>query len=207
MLLLRAVVEAAVPELDGLVVVRGARVAAYASVVPEAPAAGEAALREHHALVERIHGTRACLPARFGRVFADEAALRGALEGRGPDLAATLARVGDRVELAVTLSWRRPPAAVSRASGRAYLASRAAQEAERREAEDVVARLVADLQLERPHVRHETCPVAGVAASLAVLAGRDEVKDTASRIAAYAERSATVRGEVYGPMAPYTFAS
>lgn len=207
MLLLRAIVGPDAPELRETVVVRSTLVAAYASGIAAAPAPSEAALREHHAVVERIHAARACLPARFGRVFTGEAALRDALEQRASGLAERLAQVGDRVELAVTLSWRRAAPAVSRSSGRAYLASRAAQEAERRHAEVLVASLVEDLRLERPHVRHETCPAAGIAASLAVLAGRDEVKDMATRIAAFAERSELVRGEVYGPMAPYTFAS
>ena len=206
MLLLRAVVERDTPELADLTIVRGARVAAFASPVTREPEKAEDALRAHDATVRRIHERGACLPARFGRTFADTAAVAAALDERGDELEARLREVRGRVELGVDLVRTATPGEVVRSSGRGYMESLLAQETGRRDAAALVARLVDELDLDRPYVRHGTCHTPAVAASLAILVERDEVTETAMRIKAFAKRALLV-AEVYGPMPPYSFVS
>ncbi len=208
MLLLRAIVAApSPPPRHDLVVVRAGGLVAVASAVDRVPRADEEALRAHHALVEEIHARQACLPARFGRVFGDAAALADALAARAAELRAELEAVAGRAELAVTLAWRSAPGATRPRGGTAYLAAAAERERERRRARLVVASLVEELDLDRPSVRHRTCPAGGIAAAVAILTGRDEVNDIRRGIARFAERSDVVTAAVYGPMAPYSFVS
>ncbi len=64
------------------------------------PAVGADALRRHDAAVRRLAGAiDPLLPARFGEVAADEAALRRALEPRAAELLAALAQVAGCVQM------------------------------------------------------------------------------------------------------------
>lgn len=207
MLLLRAIVPHGSVVPDGLAIVRAAHVAALARVVATAPATLEDELRAHHDDVARVHAAGPCLPARFGRVYTDEGELRRALDARGPELARSLADVGDRSELEIRLSWRTGAPAPDRSSGTAYLRSRRELDRRRGEAEGIVARLVTGLEIERTHVRHETCPAPDIAASVAVLTTRDGVTETMRRVRVLAARLEDVTARVYGPMPPYSFAS
>ena len=193
----------------GLVAVRVAGIAALASTRDTPVAATEHELREHDAIALGVHRTAASLPARFGTVFVDAAALAGALEARAEALGAALAGVGTRVELSVTLSWRdaAAPERAAPASGREFLLALAARERERREADRLVARLIDELSVERANVRHQSCPRTGVAAIVALLVERDEVDGVRQAIASFGERAGDARVAVYGPLPPYSFAS
>ncbi len=193
----------------GLVAVRVNAVAALASDVAKVPPATEEALRAHAAITGRIHDMAPSLPARFGLTFSDEGELARALAPRERDLASTLETVGDRIEMALTLSWRverEAAAATQPSSGRAYLEALAARERERRLAAQVTARLVDELGYERAFTRESICPRAGVAATVALLIPRDEVMRLRRYVASCRERTSEVMVTAYGPLAPYSFA-
>jgi hypothetical protein len=193
-----------------LVVVRADGIAALATPVAEKPPLTEAELRTHDAITRRIHDGAPSLPSRFGQLFADEGALVRALRDREGALAESLESVGPRVEFHVTLEWRRPHVAsdASDAStGRGYLEALAVRERERREAEQVVARLTEQLPTERAFIRTVICPRSGVAAIVAILSTRDEVMSVRQVVESYGERSGEISAVVRGPLPPYTFAS
>jgi gas vesicle protein GvpL/GvpF len=210
-LVVRSIVRAVDAErvsLPDLIPVHGERIAALASLRTDAPRATEQELREHHAITRAVHESAPSLPSRFGDVFSDEGALASALRAREETLAAELARIGDRVEISVTLRWRVPFAngtTDERASGRAYLAARAARERERRLAEQLVARLVEHLACERAFIRQRICPREGVAAIVALLSTRDEVSTMRQHIGSFAERSTEIVMDVHGPLPPSSF--
>jgi hypothetical protein len=211
-LLVRAIVRSADVPLSAtpdLVVVRAERVAALASRSDRTPIPTDTELREHDTIARRIHESAPSLPSRFGQHFADEPALARALQDREHALAESLDAVGERVELAVTLRWRTDRItgkARDASTGRAYLEGRAAREHERQAAEQLVARLVEQLPCERAFIRHSVCPRVGVAAVVAILAARDEVKNLQRSAESFGERSAEVSAVVHGPLPPYTFA-
>jgi gas vesicle protein GvpL/GvpF len=217
-LLVRAIIgvgDARVADDLGLRAVPTTRVAALASPWEAQRTASEAELLDHHRQVQAIFERAPCLPARFGSVFADEGRLRARLAERETSLAAQLALVGERCELAITCAWRdaeqrvtvaRAPAA----SGRAYLergvALAQAARARQRRAEEIAARLLGELALESAFVRHRTCPRPGVAVSMSALVTRDEIGGTRSRIERLGAQLPDVTTVVQGPWAPYTFA-
>jgi hypothetical protein len=212
-LLVRAIVrseDALRAATSDLVVVQADGIAALATPCADKPPLTEAELRSHDAITRRIHDGAASLPSRFGQIFADEAALVRALRDRESALAESLRSVGPRVELHVTLDWRRPheaPAAADASTGRGYLKALAARERERREAEQVVARLTEQLPTERAFIRTVICPRDGVAAIVAILSTRDEVISVRQAVESFGERSSEITALVRGPLPPYTFAS
>jgi hypothetical protein len=90
--------------------------------------ASEEAVLAHARVVEGlVQRSAALLPARFGRGFRDEAALREAIEGRAVTLREALAQVRGCVEVGVRVLAEEsapPPAAES---GRAYMEARLAR--------------------------------------------------------------------------------
>jgi hypothetical protein len=211
-LLVRAIVRAGDAERAGsdLVAIRTGDIAVLASRVGGAVAADEPQLRAHHATCARVHDAGPSLPSRFGLVFADEDAVASAIGARRDELAAALEQVGDRVEMSVTLAWRERPARTETPeprTGREFLVSRAAREHERQDAERAVARLVDELATERPLVRHSICPRDGVAAIVAFLIDRDDVREVRARVVAFGAHDERLVTTVSGPMPPYSFAS
>jgi len=212
-LLVRAIVRAADAEraaADGLVPVRADRIAALVSRRASTPTATEEELRAHDAITRSVHDAAPSLPSRFGDAFVDEDALAAALRAREAKLAAELDRVGERVELTVTLRWRQQQPAHEPAtplSGRAFLESRAVRERERHRAEQIVARLVEHLTCERAFVRSRPCPRDGLAAIVAILSTRDAVAALREDIASFGERSSEVVAEIHGPLPPFSFVS
>ena len=195
---------------DDLVPIRAGRVAALASLRADPPVATEPELRQHDAITRAVHEAAPSLPSRFGEVFADDGALASALRSREDSLNAQLENIGDRVELVVTLRWREPRphlAAPTNDTGRAYLEARGVRAREKREAEQVVARLVEQLPVERAFIRHRSCPRDGVAAIVAILSARDEVSTLRQHIGSYGERSSDTDVDIYGPLPPYSFVS
>jgi hypothetical protein len=173
---------------------------------------------EHHRIVEELCRRGPCLPVRFGTRFADADAAASVLSERGAQLAESLARVGGRQELAITLLWADAPVAEGRghreaAAGRpgtAYLdavrARHSAEAGRRSLAEGLAERLAAELAVDRAAVRHTICPSAAVALSTAILAplgGAERLKEEAVRSAS---RLPGVRAVVSGPWPPYSFA-
>jgi gas vesicle protein GvpL/GvpF len=236
-LLLRAIVAtenvSAAAEL-GLRAVSRTRVAALASPWEVAGPAGEAELLEHHRVIQSVFERVPCLPARFGSVFPDEAALHARLAEREADLASQLARVGHRCELAITCAWRdsgrlqrdtgglqgvpplrssgvtAPIAIVPVSSGRAYLERGLQRRRDERwregRAEEIAARLRTELAVDPALVRHRTCPRPAVAVSMSVLVTRDEIDGLRSRLENLGAQLPDVTTVMQGPWAPYTFA-
>jgi hypothetical protein len=193
-----------------LVPIRADRVAALASRRPDAPAPTEPELRGHDAITRAVHESAPSLPSRFGSVFADADALELALRSREDSLSEQLDRIGDRVELMVTLRWRTPRPrgdAKTIETGTAYLEARVVREHEKREAEQIVARLVEQLPCDRAFIRHSICPRDGVAAIVAILSTRDEVTTLRQHIGSFAERSSDTDADIHGPLPPYSFVS
>jgi hypothetical protein len=133
-LLLRAIVaagDAEVATTTELRVVLARRVAALVSPWADAErTAGEGELLDHHRIVQGIFERAACLPGRFGSVFADETTLHTRLVAREAELVSQLARLGHRCELAITCAWLiaggEPPATplgVPASSGRTWSAA------------------------------------------------------------------------------------
>ena len=192
----------------GLMAVRASQVAAAVSEVDGAPALTERALREHEAITARVHAATPSLPSRFGVTFGDARDLRTALERREVALREQLDRLGTRVEMAVTLSWREEqPRPAEPRNGREYLEARAVRERQRDEAARIAARFVAELGYERAVTRESMCPRDGVAATLSILIPREEVMRVRRYVASSRERSSEVTVAVSGPLAPYSFAS
>jgi hypothetical protein len=217
-LLLRAIVkaeDAGVGADLGLDAVPGERVAALAAPWARGREVGEAELLDHHRVIQAVFERVPCLPARFGSVFADEDALRARLAARETDLASQLAKLGHRCELAITCAWRETevtPRAriVPAAGGRAYLQrglerTRGNRERERR-AQEIAARLLAEMVIEPAFVRHRTCPRPAVAVSMSALVTRDEIDELSSRLERLGAQLPDVTTVVQGPWAPYTFA-
>jgi hypothetical protein len=217
-LLLRAIVaasDAADAAAGELHAVSGRQVAALASAWADpGRAAGEAELLDHHRIVQMIFERVSCLPARFGSVFADEAALRAQLLTRDAHLASQLARLGRRCELAITCSWQDKGApalpSVPASSGRAYLERgldrTRVQSAREARAQEIVARLLSELAIEPSSFQYRTCPRPAVAVSMSALVTREEITALTSRIERLGKRLPDVTTVVQGPWAPYTFA-
>lgn len=178
-------------------------------------------LLRHHAIVEAIAGSGPCLPVRFGSVVADEAAAVGLLDARTTSFAAALARVAGRSELAVTLLWRDAgiaaeavPAATGPGTppGRRFLEARRAAlavTAGRQEEADALATelisLLGSLGIDPADVRHQTCPTAEVAVSLAVLVPGARAAEVKDALTARSGSRVGIRGVVSGPWPAYSF--
>lgn len=134
------------PEEHGNASVGLARVVCGKLAAVTEPAAGDRsrltteAVLCHEAVVEAVRLQGPALPVRFGTVFRDAGAVTRALEERHDELAADLERVGDKVELSLTVLWpdtgtnevahqhaRVESAPSGAARGAAYLRARAAE--------------------------------------------------------------------------------
>src|ERR687888_1966502 len=94
-------------------------------------AASEEAVLAHARVVEGLVGrSAALLPARFGRGFRDETALREAIEGRTASLRDALAQVRGCVEVGVRVLAAEPTSPPAAESGRAYMEARLARSEE-----------------------------------------------------------------------------
>lgn len=169
----------------------------------------------HHALVESLCAAAPCLPVRFGTWLDDAAAAERSIEAAESRFNAALARVGHRREVAITLLWPGAPPTEGRGhdvapSGTAFLERRravhAATDERRRAADDLAARLQAELAVDQADVRHESCPSAEVALSMSVLAQRGGADALKERATAAVGTLPGVRGVVSGPWPPYSFA-
>ena len=94
-------------------------------------AASEEAVLAHARVAEGlVERADALLPARFGRGFRDEAALRDAIEGRAASLRDALAQVRGCVEIGVRVLAAEPAPPPATESGRAYMEARLARSEE-----------------------------------------------------------------------------
>ena len=93
--------------------------------------ATEEAVLAHARVVAALVGrSAALLPARFGRGFRDEDALRDAIRGRAASLREALAQVRGCVELGVRVLREEPAPSPAPASGRAFMEAKLARQEE-----------------------------------------------------------------------------
>ena len=188
------------------------------------PAPTTESVAAHDAVVRTALRTATPLPARYGTSFPDEEEARASLRERAAELLAALARVADRVEMGLRVTWQEEspadqgreviaPDAVLAAtvqSGRDFLLAR------RREIEgrtglreragellDEVERLVGAEGY--PSVR-KVLPERGVAGMLAHLVHRREARAYRERVDAARRSLPGVGLHLSGPWAPYSFA-
>jgi Gas vesicle synthesis protein GvpL/GvpF len=139
-------------ELDGLPDVRGLdgaplahrSVAGLDLVVSEAVEvdASEETVLAHARVVEAlVERSASLLPARFGRGFRDEDALREAIAGRAASLRDALAQVRGCIEIGVRVVAPEPAPPPAAESGRAYMEARLAHAEEARKLHEPLAAL------------------------------------------------------------------
>jgi hypothetical protein len=92
-------------EGEPLRAVSGGELRAIAGECPAAPVATPEALLDFEHAVEALMGERTVLPARFGTVLPDEAAMVELLAHRHRQFADALGRVGGAVEMGVRAGW------------------------------------------------------------------------------------------------------
>lgn len=166
--------------------------------------ASEPAVLAHARVVEALAASNdAVLPARFGGVHTDAAALRAALADRRQELAAALARVRGCVELGVrALAPSAEPKAAS--SGAAYMQARLEQ---RRETERLADELHAPLAV---RAREATCTVGATQRLLlsgAYLVPKDEVSAFTQLVEKLQDQHPDLGIVCTGPWPPYSFAT
>lgn len=183
-------------------------------------------LLRHEAVVERLHDAMPALPVRFGTILPSDAAVTQALAECYEVLLSDLERVGDKVELGLTVLWgsdvpddsdgdsqaaRTAIYSESQGRGERYLLAR--RKAYRRERTMRTTAQVVASELDRrlrQHVREsryivDTLP--GLALRAAYLVDRDMF--TAARATLMECRSSypALRFLITGPWPPYSFVS
>ena len=139
MIYLYAVAEAldGLPELPGLQgaalerrTVDGLDLVVSEHEVTTLDATEEAVLAHARVVAALVGRSAALLPARFGRGFRDEDALRDAIRGRAASLREALAQVRGCVELGVRVLREEPAPSPAPASGRAFMEAKLARQEE-----------------------------------------------------------------------------
>lgn len=179
---------------------------AVAGEIGEAPAPSLTALREHDAVIRRLaDAAPAVLPARFGSVVADDAALRALILPRAATLGERLAHVRGRAQMTLrAYGHAEPTASASRTSGAAYLRDRRRTHDPRHALPALLPRLAAlePFVLDQRFEAHGTPPLLATVHHLV-----DRVRVHAYLDAAAAAKDGIgLRVTVSGPWAPYAFA-
>ena len=189
----------------------------------DAPLTMEAVL-QHETIVEAVRRQGPSLPVRFGTVFRDATSVASALAARYETLAADLARLGDKVELGLTVLWAAPPsgesatsatlddaAPAAQSAGARYLHARAAEfrrdDALRARARTVAAELelaLGALALER---RESLLPTPRVAVRTAYLLEPAGVGAFRAAVETIRATRGALRVLLTGPWPPYSFVS
>jgi hypothetical protein len=194
--------------------VQRAGVVAVVGDVPAGPEVEAAALRAHDATAVAVaEGAAAVLPARFGAVLDDEAALARFLDDHEGPLREALQLVRGCRQMTLRLSSAagrapaRPPdppaAEVAAGPGKAYLEARAAREPHN---DARVRAVVAPLEGLVRATRVEGHDHPPLVASVYHLVPIDRLDDYRAALAAATQRSPGVHVSLSGPWLPYAFA-
>lgn len=208
---------------------------AVVSRVPAAEAANVASaanaenLMRHEAVVEAVRLQGPALPVRFGTVLADGEAVSRALAAHYDALREDLLRVGDKIELGISVLWQQTdePSGAARSdvgaakrsaadtpddTGRPGLAYLRARQAEYRRTESVRERaqmIAGELDtLLRPHAlacHRSMCPSERLALRDVYLLERERVDAFESAVAGLRQSHREARFLVSGPWPPYSF--
>jgi Gas vesicle synthesis protein GvpL/GvpF len=203
---------------DGLIGLRGAAVRqvphnGLTAIVSEHAdvdaAGGEEAVLAHARVAERVAGDgRAVLPARFGRVYADEPSLTRALDERRGALEQALAAVSGCVELGLRAiasdDAGAPAAAAAAPSGGAYMRALLEREHASARLADAIHRPLAGLARRSERGTAET---SRLVFSAAYLVPTDGVEAFRSTLAEIQDDHPELTLVCTGPWPPYSFAS
>jgi hypothetical protein len=181
----------------------------------------------HEEVVEAVRREGSALPVRFGAVFSDRDAVTQALGERYEVLAADLERVGDKIELGVTLLWAEAtvageepretepdlPSALDPAGaegpGARYMRARLAEhrrEAALREKAKALARQLDEmLEEEVLERRHTILPTARLAVRAAYLLEPSRLGTFRALLHRVQRAQPGVRVLLSGPWPPYSF--
>ncbi|HEU5200881.1 MAG TPA: GvpL/GvpF family gas vesicle protein, partial [Ktedonobacterales bacterium] len=180
----------------------------------------------HEAVVEGLCQAGPALPARFGTILADQAAVAQAIAGKYEALLADLARVGDKVELGLTILWDTPvgqgeekaeqqasvtaaPASSTSGAGTRYLEARLAQyrreTTQQNQARAVIAHLEQVLAPYRLEQRYRILPLPRLAVRAAYLVQPRHIQDFQRSVDEMRQHRPDLRWLLSGPWPPYTF--
>ncbi len=168
---------------------------------PEPTAAG---LGAYERIVRGLMEGRAILPAQFGSVLADEAAVQALLRERRDDLVARLQGVRGAVEIGLRASWRdgRGPSEILPRSGSSYLRDRLEL---RQNARRVASQLDPLAALARSS-RRALAPRPDLPVLDAYLVDRGRVGEFVALVEQLDDRLDDVELVCTGPWPPYSFA-
>ncbi|UNZ20184.1 GvpL/GvpF family gas vesicle protein [Streptomyces sp. 891-h] len=183
----------------------------------------EETARAHQAVVDALTALTCPLPLRLATVYRDEEGVRRALEDGRQDFRATLDRLDGRVEWGVKVYARPAPepaaaAGSAPASGREFLRRRRQEVTSREnalaEAEELGRTLHAALTAQAEDVRvypaqnPQLSRVPGQnLLNAAYLVPRERSEEFVARVERLGAHDPTVRVELTGPWAPYSFAA
>jgi len=186
-----------------------------------------ASLLRHEVVVEALCQAGLALPVRFGAILADPEAVARALARQYDVLRADLARVGDKVELGLTILWETTarqneakdeqpipwptgtPASSTPGPGTRYLQARLAHYQQEAARQTQVKTLIADLEqalhsstLEQ---RYAMLPAPRLVVRAAYLVHHWQVKDFQQAVDQMRQRRPDLRWLISGPWPPYSF--
>jgi len=193
-------------------------VGAVYSRIERGPSPTREDILRHEQVIETLMRGRPLLPARFGTVLRDEAALDHLLTINHKGLAAGLDRIRGCVELGVRVMWDAAGTEVDEAdhepspgatTGTAYLIVRAAQERRRRSTEARAGELAANLnRLLRPCAKDgvvRVLPSSQVVMAAAYLVPQDRTGEFRNRVTEAGAAFETLKLLCSGPWPPYHF--
>jgi hypothetical protein len=191
-----AITDDVAPPAPPLRVVRSEGLGVVCAPAEEGEVSPEALWRRE-AQLEALMDERDLLPVRYGTRVADEAAAARAIAGRRPELRAALERVRGAVELAVRVQANEPaPAPATAASGRDYIAARAAHGEAAKRLHEPLAALA----------RESAVQHGGELLRAAYLVERDAVGEFVARVRELQAAHPEVALLCTGPWPPYSFA-
>ncbi len=182
-------------------------------------------LLRHEAVVEALCQAGKALPVRFGTILAGQAAVAQAIAGQYEALLADLARVGDKVELGLTILWDTPvgqdeaqaetasaptaPTSSAPGAGTRYLEARLAQyrreTAQQTQAKAVITRLEQALGPYLLEQRYRVLSSPRLAVRAAYLAQPRHIQDIQRAVDEMRAKHPGFRWLLSGPWPPYTF--
>jgi hypothetical protein len=198
---------AVVPEVEGIdgSAVASERVDGLEAVVSpheQPPDASEAAILAHARVVDALVETNdAVVPARFGALHEDAAALRDAVARRTAELESALGRIQGAVELG--LRALAPPAhTVAASTGNEYMRARLER---RRGVEEIAGELHAPLAAIARDTTKTVAATPRLLFSAAYLVSRDDVPTFREAVADLQESHPELGLVCTGPWPPYSF--
>jgi hypothetical protein len=183
---------------------RGVRAGPLVAIVSDhddAPRPAVETLWDYEQTVERIAQLHPMVPARFGGVLDDDAAVVEMLDSKHEGLLVALDKTCGAVELAVRASWQPPPEPDVH-TGTSYMHARLEL---RRKAREVVDALTPLGELARAW-SHKLPARPGEPARLAYLVDRERVRDFAAAVEQLDNRLSGIELVCTGPWPPYSFA-